>query len=79
MPFQTACWDAKLEKVEPSLMSHLQDLIQLYVDISLANNVVWLETEIGHRSKELDESYIKLCSGIAQRIKGIVPAINEAI
>jgi len=77
--FSNSLLDAKLEKVEPSLMSHLQDLIQLYVDISLANNVVWLETEIGHRSKELDESYIKLCSGIAQRIKGIVPAINEAI
>jgi hypothetical protein len=79
MPFQTSCWDAKLEKVEPGLVSHLQDLIQLYVDISLANNVVWLATEIGHRSKELDESYMKLCSGIARRIKGIVPAISEAI
>jgi hypothetical protein len=79
VPFQTTCWDAKLEKVEPGMVSHLQDLIQLYVDISLANNVVWLATEIGHRSKELDESYIKLCSGIAERIRGIVPAITEAI
>jgi len=79
VPFQTTCWDAKLEKVEPGMVSHLQDLIQLYVDISLANNVVWLATEIGHRSKELDESYIKLCSGIAERIRGIVPAITEAV
>jgi hypothetical protein len=78
VPFQTTCWEAKLEKVEPSMVSHLQDLIQLYADISLANNVVWLATEIGHRSKELDESYLKLCSGIAERIKWIIPMFNEA-
>ena len=54
-------------------------MIQLYVDISLANNVVWLATEIGHRSKELDESYMKLCSGIAERIKGIIPVVKETI
>jgi hypothetical protein len=79
VPFQTTCWEAKLEKVEPSMVSHLQDLIQLYVDISLANNVVWLATEIGHRSKELDDSYMKLCSGIAERIKGIIPVVKETI
>ena len=79
IPFQTTCWEAKLEKVEPGMVSHLQDLIQLYVDISLANNVVWLATEIGHRSKELDESYMKLCSGIAERIKGIIPVVKETI
>ena len=79
VPFQTTCWEAKFEKVEPGMASHLQDLIQLYVDISLANNVVWLATEIGHRSKELDESYMKLCSGIAERIKGIIPVVKETI
>jgi hypothetical protein len=77
IPFKTACWDNKPEKVEPNLASHLQDLIQLYVDISLANNVVWLATELGHRSKELDESYLKLCSGIADRIKNIIPVFND--
>ena len=77
IPFKTACWDNKPEKVEPNLASHLQDLIQLYVDISLANNVVWLATELGHRSKELDERYLKLCSGIADRIKNIIPAFND--
>jgi hypothetical protein len=77
--FKTTCWDNKPEKVEPNLASHLQDLIQLYVDISLANNVVWLATELGHRSKELDESYLKLCSGIADRIKNIIPAFNDSL
>ena len=79
LPFQTSCWDAKHGESEPLLAAHHQDLIQLYVDIGLANNIVWLATEIGHRSKELDESYIKLCAGIAERLKRVVPSPNGHI
>jgi hypothetical protein len=75
--FQTEYWDNKQEKIEPVIESHLQELIQLYVDIDLANNVVWLATEMNHRSKELDESYIKLCDGIAERIQKIMPPKNQ--
>jgi len=70
--FQTEYWDKKQGKIEPVIESHLQELIQLYVDIDLANNVVWLATEMNHRSKELDESYIKLCAGISERIQKIM-------
>ena len=70
--FQTEYWDDKQEKIEPVIESHLQELIQLYVDIDLANNVVWLATEMNHISKELDESYIKLCAGISERIQKIM-------
>ncbi len=79
IPFQTSCWDAKHGESEPLLTVHHQDLIQLYVDIGLANNIVWLATEIDHRSKELDESYIKLCAGIAENLKRVVPSLNETI
>ena len=80
LPFQTASWDAKHGEGEPLLTSHVQELTQLYqlyVDVGLANNIVWLATEIGHRSKELDESYIKLCASIAERIQNILSAINK--
>ena len=70
--FQTEYWDKKQGKIEPVIESHLQELIQLYVDIDLANNVVWMATEMNHRSKELDESYIKLCAGISERIQKIM-------
>ena len=70
--FQTECWDSKHGESDLFLNNHYQDLIQLYVDISLANNIVWLATEINHRSKELDESYIKLCSSIATNIKKVL-------
>jgi protein-tyrosine-phosphatase len=80
LPFQTLCWNAKhgeREPFEPLLTSHFQELIQLYVDVGLANNIVWLATEIGHRSKELDESYIKLCANIAERIKKIMVEVGS--
>ena len=79
IPFQTSCWDAKHGEGEPLLTSHHQDLMQLYVDIGLANNIVWLATEIGHRSKDLDESYIKLCDGIAESLKRVVPSLDGTI
>jgi hypothetical protein len=70
--FQTKCWNNNHGEFNPLLTTHHQELIQLYVDIGLANNIVWLATEIGHRSKELDDSYIKLCSGIADNIQKIL-------
>ena len=77
--FQTQCWDAKHGEYELLLIAHHQELTQLYFDISLANNIVGLATYIGHRSRELDESYIKLCTGIAESIKRLVPSLNDTV
>ena len=71
LPFQTTSWYSKHTEDEPLLASHIQTLIQLYIDVGLANDIVWMDTEFGHRSKELDESYMKLCASIAGRIKEI--------
>ena len=70
--FQTKCWDSQHGGLDSLFQAHHQELIQIYVDIGLANNIVWLATEIGHRTKELDESYIKLCSVIADNIKILI-------
>ena len=77
IPFQTKYWYAKQGESELLLTSHYKELMPLYVDMGLANNIVWLATEIGHRSKGLDESYIKLCSGIADGLKRIMSSLNE--
>jgi hypothetical protein len=77
IPFQTKYWYSKHGESELLLTSHYKELMPLYVDMGLANNIVWLATEIGHRSKELDESYIKLCSGIADGLKRIMSSFNE--
>ena len=72
LPFQTSSWDKTRGENEPLLVSHFQELISLYVDIGLANNIVWMATEIRHRSKELDETYMKLCMVIADRLRRLL-------
>ena len=69
LPFQTSCWDSRPAEDEPLLTTYFEDLIQLYIDVGLANNIVWMATEFDHRSKELDESYMKLSASIAEGIK----------
>ena len=72
MPFQTKYWDTNHRDSESMLTGHHQELMQLRVDIGLANNIVWLAEITGHRSKELDESYIKLCADISANIRRIL-------
>jgi hypothetical protein len=76
LPFQTACWDIKQNTNGSFFTNHLKEWIQVYADISLANNIVWMATEIGHRSHELDESYLKLCGSIAEGIKAVMPPVT---
>ena len=72
IPFQTKYWDTNHRDSESMLTGHHQELMQLRVDIGLANNIVWLAEITGHRSKELDESYIKLCADIVANIRLIL-------
>jgi len=77
LPFQTSSWDSGHGEGEALLAPHIHEIIQLYIDIGLANNIVWMATEIGHRSKELDESYIRLCTNIAERAKKILSILKQ--
>ena len=70
LAFQSSNWGSG--QGELLLSPHVHDIIQLYIDIGLANNIVWMTTEIGHRSKELDESCIQLCTNIAEHVKKIM-------
>jgi hypothetical protein len=77
LPFQTRSWDLSSGEDVPVLNAHFQELINLYVDISLANNIVWMATEIGHRDKELDESYTKLCKVIGERSQRLISLLGS--
>jgi hypothetical protein len=70
--FQTKYWDTNQGDSEAMLTIHHEEMMQLHVDIGLANNIVWLATTTRHRSKELDESYITLCANIATNIRLIL-------
>ncbi len=78
LPFATGVWDASRDGV-PALPVNLgEDLTQAYVDMRLANSIVWLATELGRRSQNLDDNYTKLCTNIATRLDKILPLLKQS-
>ena len=72
IPFQTTFWDGDHLKVEPFLVNNQEEITQAYIDIRLANSLVWLSKEVGHQSVDLDKSYKQLCAKIAERLIRII-------
>jgi len=77
-PFQTTFWDdGDHLRVEPLLANHQEEIAQVYIDIRLANSIVWLSNEVGHRSADLDESYRQLCNKIAERLRKVITSLGD--
>jgi hypothetical protein len=72
LPFQNKGWNAAHGRFEGLDVNVHQELIQLYADINLANHIVWMGNEIGHRTQDLNESYLKLRVSIANRINNVL-------
>ena len=72
IPFQNKCWNTAHGRFECLDVNIHQELIQLYADINLANHIVWMWNEIGHRSQDLNESYLKLFANITNRINNVL-------
>jgi hypothetical protein len=69
--FQTKLWDAHQYRVDDLPTKLRDDLEQVYIDMHLANNIVWLSTEFGRRTPEITENYTKLCTRIVQGLDRI--------
>lgn len=76
--FQTEAWDRATNRVYSLPDTIRENLTQAYVDIRLANNIVWLSTDLDRRSTDLDGSYLQLCGKIAARLKEAVTAAKQA-
>jgi hypothetical protein len=76
-PFQTKVWDTKRDEVHLLPAELREELTQAYFDMSLANSIVWLATEMGRRSSSLDESYLKLCASIADRLNRLKSPLEQ--
>jgi hypothetical protein len=74
--FQTTAWDTDQAALGPELAVQRSEIAEVYIDIRLANNIVWISNEVGRKSSNLDESYKQLCSKIAERLDKIIAAIN---
>ena len=79
IPFQTYIWNSNSAELNTLPASLREDLAQAYSDIQLANSIVWLATELGRRSPNLDENYMKLCTNIAARLETITPLLKQSV
>ena len=77
LPFQTSVWDTSRDEIDSLLADLKEALTEAYADMRLANSIVWLSTEVGRRSNDLDESYIKLCTKIAERLDRVLPSLKK--
>ena len=78
LPFQTGVWDTNGDKVHTLPANLRETLTQAYADMRLGNDIVWLSTELGCRSPNLDEKYMKLCTSIASRFDRITPLLKQS-
>ena len=78
LPFETQAWDTNQGEVHKLTINLREELAQVYLDMHQANDIVWLSTELGHRSQTLDEHYMNLCPRIAVRLEKIMPLLKES-
>ena len=76
LPFQTQTWETLQDNANKVPANIHDDLAQIYIDIRLANSIVRLATDFNRRSGSLDESYKKLCTGIAKKLNRVKPQIE---
>lgn len=72
LPFKTDMWDTSRDGFD-ALPADLQEYLkEAYIDMHLANNIIWLSTTLGRRTNALDESYINLCARITARLHNVM-------
>lgn len=76
--FNTEIWDSKRTQFNSLTEEIRGELTEAYVDMLLANNVVWLVTELGRNSQDLVASYSKLSNKVAERLQRIMPVVRES-
>ena len=76
IPFQTSAWDRSLYEVDALPTVILKELKDAYIDIRLANELVWLSDFVFHAGQGMEESYLKLCRSIGEHLD---TAIFQAI
>jgi phosphate/sulfate permease len=77
LPFETQVCGTSQDEVHKLPAKLRADLTKTYDDIRLANAIVWLATEFGRRSQNLDEYYMKLCTNIATRLHSITTPLQK--
>jgi hypothetical protein len=77
--FQTDIWNTRRSEFNTVNSQILNELTEAYVDMLLANNIVWLVNELGRDSQDLRASYSELKNKVADRLKRVLPQIQEPL
>jgi hypothetical protein len=77
--FQTDVWNTRRSDFNAVNSQILNELTEAYVDMLLANNIVWLVNELGRDSQDLRASYSELKIKVADRLKRVLPHIQEPL
>ncbi|MDD5703322.1 MAG: hypothetical protein PHU23_14900 [Dehalococcoidales bacterium] len=75
VPFQTHIWNNRRSEYNVFPADLRRQISESYVDMLLANDVVWLITELGRDSAELKNSYTRLKNKVAERLQQTMPAV----
>ena len=75
LPFQTDVWHAVDGAVDDLPANCQHQLVEAYADMHLANKIVWLSTDVGRRSEDLDETYTNVCTRIIERLSRANPSL----
>ena len=78
LPFQTTAWMTKPAEFSQVPEQLQEELVEAYIDMRLANDIVWLAKEVGRHSDVLDTSYVRLCNKIAERLITVLPSLKNA-
>ena len=77
IPFDTRIWDEQKYEVY-NLPENLRiDLKQVYSDIGMANQIVWLATRFNRRSRVMEEAYSQIRLNIADRLNKIKQNVEQ--
>jgi hypothetical protein len=76
--FQTDIWNTRRSDFNQVSSQLLSELTEAYVDMLLANNIVWLVNELGRDSQDLRASYSELKIKVAERLRRVLPQIQDS-
>jgi len=69
LPLQSNVWDAGRYLAHKLPVNLREQLVQVYSDIHLLNEIVRVSTELGYRSSFLDERYGKRVTSVAEKLQ----------
>jgi hypothetical protein len=76
--FEMTIWNTRRSEFSTVNETLMKELTEAYVDMNLANNVVWLVMELGRDSQDLKDSYSSLRTKIMERLQRVVPEVRDS-